>query len=173
MANSESSGIIMYTTEAPKGAMVKRNNFITLETIDILVDKGDTLATRKFFDQFQITYYISPVSESINISPTDPKISFERNIPLEVSFKLNNDIAYNSIHIIYHSQVNKNESEIGILSKSSYQITNNTLTFKTDHFGSYQLVHLQPILTKNLIKRSKDTILKRKIKKYEIVPVNW
>ncbi|GEM_PF-6758716 len=171
-ANSESAGLIMYTHQSPSEAIVKHNNLLIPTNVDVLVDKGDSLATEEFFNPFKITYYITPASESINIRPVDEMVNFKRSIPLQVKFKLKSKENLHSIHIIYYSQITQNEIEAGILAKSSYAVKDNILTFNTNKFGNYQLVHLQPIIKESLIRRSTSPIFKAKDSKYRALPVN-
>lgn len=163
----------MYTTEAPTGAIVRHDNFLGARDVDILVDQGHDLATRKFFSQFNIKDGISTASNSINIRPADGIVSFKMGTPLEIQYHLKSLIHLENIHVIYHTQISKTESETGILSSNSYHIENSTMTFKVKYFGNYQIVRLSPPIKRNLIKRSTDLIFKSKDNKYRLLPANW
>lgn len=172
--NGNNAGLIMYTGNAPAGVTVKHDNVFTKGEIDILIDEGDNLATKKFIRQFSIIDRVDSISNPINIRPTDgAKVNFKLGLPLTISFKLSDKNRNKNIHIIYHAQVNENQSAIGVLSKRSYSIEDGVITFKAKHFGNYQFVTIAPLLESNHMRSTNKLVFAPQEAKYRIQYSNW
>ncbi len=171
--NNEDAGLIMYTSHAPAGISVTHDNILSSSTTDILIDKGDDLATKKFIRQFSIIDKVESVSGPINVRPSEGEANFKIGTPIEVSYKINSNNIPNNLHIIYHSQTSDNISVIGVLSKRSYTIKDGVITFKTRHFGNYQFVTLSPQLETNHMRSTKKSVFNSLNNKHQILYANW
>ncbi len=171
--NSEEAGLIMYTSEAPSGASVKHNQFLLAAPIDIIIDRGDALATDKFTQNFSIIEKSSPISAPLNIRPTESSANFKEGTPLEVSFKLKDEVDPKNLHVLYHSQTGHKESAIGILGKNSIHLKNRTVSFKIKHFGNYQLVRISPELDSDHLRSSSKAVYDSKDGKHHVIYSNW